>query len=68
MINLLLDYPDKIGDVNYISELDMTPLHYACLYNMPEIANKIIMENSAINAKEKRMEILHYICYVRVQI
>jgi hypothetical protein len=54
MINLLLDYPDKIGDINYTNELDMTPLHYACLYNMPEIANKLIMENAAINAKEKK--------------
>ena len=53
MSNLFLENSDKIGNINYTNELNMIHLHYACLYNMPEISKKIIMRNAQIDLREK---------------
>ncbi|ORX47663.1 ankyrin [Piromyces finnis] len=64
MIHLLLDYPEKIGDINYTNELKKTALHYACEYNIPTIAKRLILQNSKIDAKDKKdgNTPLHLVC------
>jgi len=64
MINLLLDYPDKIGDINYTNELNKTYLHYVCEYNMPYITKRIINLNGNMNIRDKKNgnSPLHLVC------
>ena len=64
MINLLLDYPHKIGDINYTNELNRTYLYYACFYNMPNIAKRIVLLNGKMEISDKKVGDcpLHLLC------
>jgi len=64
MINILLDHPHKIGDINYTNELKKTYLHYACEYNMPAITKRIIQLNGLLDSKDRKNgnSPLHLIC------
>jgi ankyrin repeat protein len=54
MLNLLLDHPHKIGDINYTNELNKTYLYYTCLYNMPNIAKRILLLNGKMDILDKK--------------
>jgi len=67
MLNLLLDHPHKIGDINYTNELKKKKkayLHYACEYNMPMVAKRILQLNGKLDAKDRKNSNrpLHLIC------
>ncbi|OUM63765.1 hypothetical protein PIROE2DRAFT_9628 [Piromyces sp. E2] len=64
MINFLLDYPHKIGDINYTNELKKTYLHYACELNMPTITKRILQLNGTLNSRDRKNgnSPLHLIC------
>jgi len=64
MINLLLDHPNKIGDINYTNELNKTYLHYVCEYNMPDITKRIINLNGNMTIQDKKFgnSPLHLVC------
>ncbi|KAG4095417.1 hypothetical protein H8356DRAFT_1292938 [Neocallimastix lanati (nom. inval.)] len=54
MLNLLLNHPHKIGDINYTNELNKTYLYYTCLYNMPNIAKRILLLTGKMDILDKK--------------
>ena len=53
MINLFLNNYNKIGDLNFQSEIKNTPLHYLCALNMPEESFNLLQKVDRLDMVNK---------------
>ena len=58
MINLFLNNYNKLGDLNYSSEIKNTPLHYLCFLNMPEEAFTLLKLVDRLDIVNEKMVII----------
>ena len=54
MINIFLNNCQRLGDLNYSSEVKNTPLHYLCLLNMPEESYNLLQKVDRLDLVDER--------------
>ena len=54
MINIFLNNYQRLGDLNYSSEVKNTPLHYLCLLNMPQEAYNLLQKVDRLDLVNER--------------
>ena len=54
MINIFLNNYQRLGDLNYSSEVKKTPLNYLCLLNMPHAAYNLLQKVDRLDLVNER--------------